>query len=207
MRLNLGCGSVTPAGWQNVDYAIGARAARWPVLGPIVRKVGLFTLPWDPRITIHDLTRPFPWRDNSADAIYSSHTLEHLDRAQGEAFLGQCARVLKPGGVLRIVVPDLAAHVDRYLRGAVQADGFLEDLGVLYGAGTSGVKRFLAPFYQYPHKCMYDQQTLLSKMRFVGLTSEPRAPFESRIAGLECVELRDRTIAAVIVEGVKRGPR
>jgi len=205
MRLNLGCGSITPSSWQNVDYALGARIARWPIIGPLARGLGVFSLRWDPKIYIHDLTTPFPWRERSVDAIYSSHTLEHFDREAGRRFLAECRRVLRPGGVIRIVVPDLAAHIRRYARGELPAENFLEDIDVLTGVGLTGLKRKLAPFVQYPHKCMYDEVALLRVMRDVGFECAPRRPFESDIADIGELELDSRTVDAVIVEGRRPG--
>lgn len=203
VRLNLGCGSVTPAGWQNVDYALGARLARLPVVGRLANGLGLIKLRWDPSIVIHDLSRPFPWAPESVDAIYSSHTLEHFDRADGLRFLLECFRVLKPSGVIRIVVPDLATHVNRYLSGVVRADGFLEDLDVLTGMGMVGLKRTLAPLVQYPHKCMYDQEALQRVVASCGFECRARKPFDSEIPDISALELESRTEGAAIVEGTR----
>ncbi len=49
------------------------------------------------------------------DAVYHSHLLEHLRADEARAFLGECWRVLKPGGVLRIAVPDLEGIARAYL--------------------------------------------------------------------------------------------
>ena len=112
MKLHLGCGAQTPEGWINVDYFIGARLARVPVVRWIARKSNLFGLEWPTDVFLHDLRRPFPWRDASADVIYASHLLEHLTREDGARLLRECHRVLKPRGIVRIVVPDLRAIVD-----------------------------------------------------------------------------------------------
>ena len=98
MKLNLGCGSQLPRDWVNVDYALGARIARIPLFRAINRRLKLFRMDWDDSIFLHDLTRPFPWADNSIDVVYSSHTLEHMSREMGQEFLHQCHRVLKPDG-------------------------------------------------------------------------------------------------------------
>jgi len=201
--LNLGCGSQIGDGWVNVDYALGARLAKLPLFGPINQRLEIFKFDWDDRIYLHDLTKPFPWATGSADAVYSSHTLEHLSREDGRRFLRECHRVLRPGGRIRIVVPDLREAVEAYLAGRVQADDFVESLGVLYIPSPNPIKRKLAPFVQFPHKCMYDTPRLVAVMREIGFDAEPRRPFDSGIAGLERVELEDRTRGAVIVEGVK----
>ena len=202
-KLNLGCGPQVVDGWVNVDYALGAKLAKLPVVGPLSRSVGLFNVKWDPRIYLHDLTKPFPWGAGSVDACYSSHTVEHLSRDHGARFIAEAFRVLKSGGVLRIVVPDLAPLVTRYTLGKLPADRFVEELGVLYGSDKKGLKKLLAPLMEFPHKCMYDTSTMLRAMNDAGFVSSVRAPFDSEISDIRLVELEDRTRDAVIVEGRK----
>jgi hypothetical protein len=54
----------------------------------------------------HDLSKGIPFESDSVDAVCHSHVLEHLDRPVAGAFLKETLRVLKPGGIYRIVVPD-----------------------------------------------------------------------------------------------------
>ncbi|HEX5067567.1 MAG TPA: methyltransferase domain-containing protein [Myxococcota bacterium] len=204
VKLNLGCGPRTPDGWIHVDYAWGARLARLPFFRALNRRIRLFDLDWSERIQLHDLTRRFPWRDASADVVYSSHTLEHFSREDGRAFLTECQRVLRKGGILRIVVPDLRRNVLAYLEGQVPADDFVESLGVLHGRTPSRLKNRLAPFVQFPHKCMYDGPRLLQILDEIGFEASARAAFESDIDDIRQVESADRTNDAVIVEGRKR---
>lgn len=203
MKLNLGCGSQLPSGWTNVDYALGARIARIPLFRALNKKIRLFRMDWDDAIVLHDLTRTFPWPDNSVDVVYSSHTLEHMSREQGRAFLAECHRVLKPGGIIRIVVPDLSSIVRNYLDGNLQAEDFVDTLGVLYLDAGGRWKNRLAPFVQYPHKCMYDTPALVRCLTNVGFDARGRSPFDSTISGIADIEIQDRTVDAVIVEGVK----
>lgn len=203
MKLNLGCGAQVVETWINVDYSLGARLAKVPLFGALNRRLRLFNLDWDSRIALHDLTKPLPWTDGSCDAIYSSHTLEHLTRDDGRRLLAECHRVLRPGGILRIVVPDVKAIVDRYSSGDVPADSLLDELGVLYEKSGSRLKNSLSPFIQYPHKCMYDAPTLKKVMDAVGFASKARAPLDSEIADIDAIELPGRTIDAVVMEGVK----
>ena len=107
IKLNLGCGENVVDGWVNTDYSIGARIGKIPVIKRVVKNLGVFSVDWNDQILISDLTKPFPWQDNEIDIIYSSHALEHLDKSDGRAFIGECYRVLKPGGIVRIVVPNL----------------------------------------------------------------------------------------------------
>jgi hypothetical protein len=56
-----------------------------------------------------------PLLDQSVDVLYHSHVLEHFEKDVGLKFLWECMRVLKFGGVLRIVVPDLEQITRAYL--------------------------------------------------------------------------------------------
>jgi predicted SAM-dependent methyltransferase len=61
----------------------------------------------------------FPWdlADNSVSEILASHVLEHFDRHTGRAFLSECWRILQPGGVLRLAVPDFDVFADCIVSG------------------------------------------------------------------------------------------
>lgn len=205
MKLNLGCGSHVPDGWINVDYALGARFAKIPLFGFLNKRLNLFNMNWDKRILVHDLTKRFPWGDDSVEVIYSSHTLEHFTREGGRFFLQECYRVLQKHGTIRIIVPDLAHLVEEYKRGKLESDHFLDSLGVLYGDTGRGLKHWMAPFIQFPHRCMFDTPTLLTVLHNIGFDVSSKAAFESEtIEDIRKIEHEGRTKHAVIVEGKKR---
>ena len=203
VKLNLGCGLQVQEGWLNVDYALGARLTRLPLFHIFSEKLSLFNVDWDSRIFIHDLRKRFPWGDQTVDVIYSSHTLEHFSQEEGLLFLNECHRVLRNGGLIRIVVPDLSCVVADYISGQIRADYLLERLGVAYGSGKKGIKRKLAPFIEFPHKCMYDTRALLTVLQETGFKCETKQPFSSSITDISKIEQVDRTVNAVIVEGTK----
>jgi predicted SAM-dependent methyltransferase len=91
--LNLGCGGHFHAAWTNVDLA-----------------------PRDPRVIRHDLREPLPFSAAQFDAVYHSHVLEHLPKHEAPHFLAECHRVLRPGGIVRVVVPDLEGIARHYLQ-------------------------------------------------------------------------------------------
>jgi SAM-dependent methyltransferase len=115
--LNLGCGTKVSShpNVTNIDWSIYLRLRKNPVLRRITplivsgeRRRRFLSLP--DNILVHDLARGIPFPDQSIDAVYHSHTLEHLDRATAKRFLSEVLRVLKPGGIHRIVVPDLERY-------------------------------------------------------------------------------------------------
>lgn len=95
--LNVGCGRCYHDDWTNIDLVAS---------GPQVRQ--------------YDLRRGLPYDDGSFDAVYHSHVLEHLTPEDAAGMLAECGRVLRPGGVLRVAVPDLEGIAKAYL-GAIEA--------------------------------------------------------------------------------------
>ena len=202
-NINLGCGAQIIDGWINVDYSLGAVFAKLPLFSTLNRFSHVFGQEWDPRIRLHDLRKRFPWADDSADVVYASHTLEHFSREDGLRFLRECFRILKPEGVIRILVPDLAHNIAQYNAGHMRADEFVKGLGVLYGLGKTSWKKRLAPLVEYPHKCHYDTPTLVAILQEIGFAARGRQPYESEISGIARIEDEGRTKHAVIVEGKK----
>jgi len=118
--LNLGCGYRTSPRCTNIDWspAIRLRASR---VGRRVAPLFVGRDRWKAfqseagEVMCHDLRRGIPFPNHSADAVYHSHVLEHLDRDLVPGFLVEIRRVLRPGGIHRIVVPDLELHARAYL--------------------------------------------------------------------------------------------
>jgi len=90
--LNLGCGNRYNTEWVNIDF----------VATP-------------PHVMGHNLLKGIPFPDAEFDAVYHSHVLEHFSKKDGVNFIKECYRILKPGGVIRIAVPDLEGIVRCYL--------------------------------------------------------------------------------------------
>lgn len=67
-----------------------------------------------------DLRKGLPFSDNSVDAIYCCHTLEHFYEPDVRAIIRDCMRVLKPKAGIRVVTPDLKKAVEAYLKGDIK---------------------------------------------------------------------------------------
>jgi predicted SAM-dependent methyltransferase len=110
IKLNLGCGPSGQPGWINVDWGILPLLSKIPWLRRGLIQLGLlapgYDVPW-PDIQLRDIRRPFPWEDGTVDFIYCSHVLEHVERWEALRILKESRRVLREGGRVRIVVPDL----------------------------------------------------------------------------------------------------
>lgn len=91
-RINLGCGTRFHPDWVNID-----------------------SVTQGDRVIKYDLRKGIPFQSSSFDVVYHSHVLEHFDKAAGHQFTQECYRVLKPQGVIRVVVPDLEQITHAYL--------------------------------------------------------------------------------------------
>ena len=154
-RLQLGCGANLLPGWLNTDRGAHAAGA-----------------------TYLDAARPFPLPDGEFDHVFCEHLIEHLDRETGAAMLAESARVLRPGGRIRVSTPDLAVvarllapdgdeAAARYVRWC--AEGFL--------SAPDGDRR--APvvnqlFRGWGHRFLYDQATLADALREAGFAEVSR---------------------------------
>ncbi len=58
-----------------------------------------------------------PFEDSSVDCIYGSHIFEHVSILNSLKIFKECYRILKPGGIIRIVVPDARRSIEEYLAG------------------------------------------------------------------------------------------
>jgi SAM-dependent methyltransferase len=69
-----------------------------------------------PEVQAYDLRRGLPFEAESYDAVYHSHVLEHLTPSHAAIMMHECYRVLRPGGIVRVVVPDLEGIARTYLQ-------------------------------------------------------------------------------------------
>jgi len=209
-----------------VDGSWNARLAKHPTIRRALSRLALVPsdkaeIPWSSSIFIHNIRKPLPFPDGSANAIYASHVLEHLYQEDGQNLIAESFRVLQPGGVLRVVVPDLRAIVEEYLGNGTSkskaadakslrpAELFNQRLLMRWPTPASSnlFYRIYAAWQDFhSHKWMYDEDslaTLFSRTGFVEV--ERRDCFKSRIADIQKVEdpSRIRNGEGVCVEGVK----
>jgi len=225
-KLNLGCGPNAPAGWLNVDGSWNAWLWNHAHLRTTLRVLGVINkndsgVQWNVQPLVHDLTKPLPFEDNKVSVIYGAHILEHLYLVDAQRLLCECLRVLRSGGVIRLVVPDLHSIVKTYLTKknragpcdseevVVAADKLNEKLGFRSPAPPKG--NFVLRFYSlwkdfHHHKWMYDSDSLVHYMREAGFTSvNERGFLQSEIPSIAEIEDPARVLdgAGICVEAKK----
>ena len=201
--------------WTNVDFNPYTWMVHHPRLAAILKRVGILSRKryerlkgTDPAIIAWDLRRGIPFPEASFDLVYHSHFLEHLPKALAPAFLQECSRVLKPRGLLRVVVPDIRYWAEKYLdsfgemsrqvRSLTQHEKTVEDLiGQLVHVEHSSTReqrlaiRLIERIVRGGtdqtgelHRWMYDLFTLRSALQEAGFSNiQERTAATSRFPG------------------------
>ncbi len=176
-----GCGLCAPEGWENFDASLRLRFERLPGVGAVVGVAGLRLFP--PNVAYGDIVEGLPVPDSGVRGIYASHVLEHLSRADVARALSNTLRVLQPGGLFRMVVPDLQTRATRYLRAhqagvETAADDFIKscNIGELESPrGPMGLLR--SAFGHHGHAWMYDEPLMTRLLGEAGFVSIRRCHF------------------------------
>ncbi len=153
LKIELGAGD-KPGwdGWTTIDLA---------------RRCDLY---WDLRCGL-----PFP--DGSVSKIYSSHFFEHLSFPETKAFLGECRRVLKPGGTFSICVPNARIYLEAYVRGERLPESFFGYRPAYFGNGRIDYVNYTA-YMDGLHRYMFDEENLLAILRDSGLRNARLREFD-----------------------------
>lgn len=223
LKLNIGCGLSAPVGWVSIDSSLNARFAKLPWFWKVLAALHIIPLDrasilYPKNIYVYDVRKGLPFPDNSTEAIYCSHFLEHLNRKDASYFIKECYRVLSNGGIIRIIVPDLAQYIEQYMKEVRQgnkdvlikepgSDRFLEDLCLFEkeSANENIFTRLYKKIYnKNTHKWMYDEYSLtalLLKCSFSNI--QRKSCYESLIKDIEELDNPERFTVAVCLEAQK----
>jgi predicted SAM-dependent methyltransferase len=189
LLVNIGCAGEGKPGWVNVDVV------HFPTVN-----------------CIYDCRKDLPFADASVRGIFTEHFFEHIDYTEEvPLFLSACHRVLAPGGVIRIIVPD----AEKYLR-AYCAEGWADlstvrplhpdHSDVHFGSRFHTKMEVVnAAFRQYfEHKFAYDFATLEFLLRRYGFDEVRRQSVGTSLRPELAIDKPDRASESLYVEAVKR---
>lgn len=140
MKLHLGCGDRHIDGFINID---ARRSEATDIVGDITR------------------LRERSFENGSVDLIYACHILEHFDKHEYPKILEDWYALLKPGGILRLSVPDFDMVLDHYTEH--------RDITKLYGLVCGGQKNALDYHYM-----IWDEKTLIEACKKAGFKGKCR---------------------------------
>lgn len=174
IKLNIGCGTDYKEGWINVDNNSDENI-----------EDGKLDLDWD-------LRNPLPFADNSIDYVFNEHFFEHLSVEEAQPVMQDLMRVLKPGGVMRIAMPDLEWVVDNYINQPVETDPVIKKYN-LEGVKTKA-EWINMSFRWWGHKWLYDWEELQRRLSESGFDNVKRCKLrESEHEALCGLEIRDES--------------
>ena len=145
IKLHLGCGQRHIPGFVHVDLLPAAH------------------------VDVIAAVQGLPVANDSASLIYASHVLEHFDRRACRSVLAEWFRVLRPGGILRLAVPDFAACAAIYYENGL-ADGLSGLVGLIVGGQRDE--------YDF-HKMIFDEPFLSRILHETGFQAVRRWDWRS----------------------------
>lgn len=173
LLLHLACGERRIAGWVNIDLA-GAHAD-----------------------VVWDLRTPLPVGPGTVRAIFHEHFLEHLPIREAFDSLAESHRLLEPGGVLRIGVPDFREHFRSY----IESDGFLEEIRPGRPSPLFALNELV---YSYGHNSLWDAETFRLVLGEVGFGEIKMRQFGQSVLQ-PAPDSVERRLGTLYVEAIKPG--
>ena len=177
--LDLGCGPNTSPDFCNLDYS------------------------WHPGIDVcWDVTRGLPFADHYIGGIFTEHLLEHLAFADALALLAECRRILRVGGVLRLVVPDGQLYLSEYAKHVAGEIAHMPyaDVDKNVFPDATPIVSVNRIFREHGHRFIWDYETLRLALLRCGFTNVERRSFGK---GADPKLLRDtqgRAVESLYVE-------
>ena len=199
--IQYGAGFCAPATWRNFDASPTLWFERLPVLGRLyTRNARRFP----PNVEVGDIVRGLPVPPGSARAVYASHVIEHLALNDARAALRNTVALLVPGGMFRMVVPDLEALARRYLseNSPTAAASFMRDSGLGKESRPRSLHGMVRDWLgNSAHLWMWDFKALASELADAGFIGVRRCvPGDSPEPRFVDVEDPERFADAVAIE-------
>ncbi|MFL6060772.1 MAG: class I SAM-dependent methyltransferase [Marmoricola sp.] len=155
-----------------------------------------------------DCTSPWPIADGSVQYVFSDNVIEHIPLAAGRAMLEQAYRAMQPGGVIRIVTPDIRKHVELYLAGPSSVEGDVakeyREMGLVVEHSIDLIRIPIGSFGHH-EGYVYDFEVLEHELKRAGFHSVVLCEMgESEHAELQGLDIRlAQEGAQIVVEATR----
>lgn len=187
-----GCGLSAPSGWVNFDTSPTLRLQRLPVVGGLVPGVK-----FPKAVRVGDVRSGLPVASATVDRAYCSHVLEHLALDDCRRAIGETLRILKPGGIFRIVLPDLEGYARTYMESVGDPEAahtFMRSSLLGAESRATGLRGLVKEWLgNSSHLWMWDYPALSRELGSAGFTEIRRATYrDSGEAVFDAVEEQSR---------------
>jgi predicted SAM-dependent methyltransferase len=166
--LQYGAGDAVRRRWLNTDInSVEDTGGKVSEPGLLVR------LAPDRYYLQYDALEPLPIEDAAFQRVYSEHFIEHLTLGEAIVWLAELRRLLRPGGVARVVTPDLRKYVHGYLdpkqKFFAEHRDRIADLPPFRPGGVPDRRAFMLNqiFFMWGHRWIYD----LDELRFAAVSA------------------------------------
>jgi len=179
LYIQYGCGFSSPKGWRNFDASPTLRFERLPILGKLYTKNDK-RFPFN--VEYGDIVKGLPVEINSCKGVYCSHILEHLSLNDFRTALKNTFKILKPGGLFRLVLPDLEHCINQYSNNNSSDAAFLfmQETLLGYEHRPRGLKAIIALWFgNSQHFWMWDYKAILLELSNAGFKNVKRAYYNS----------------------------
>ena len=179
--LQYGCGLSNPLDWENYDSSPTLRIQRTLLIGKILQPYLNVVFPKN--IKYGDIVKGLNVSKNTYDGIYCSHVLEHLSYYDLKTSLKNTYEYLKPGGIFRMVLPDLEILCREYLNEVNKKNSkgslkFMNNSLLGVTERKRGLKQILTDMIgNSKHLWMWDYYSLSDELREVGFSDIRRCEF------------------------------
>lgn len=179
--LDIGCGPNTHEAFINLDYG------------------------WRPGVDIcWDLKQDLPLNDNTLKGVFTEHCLEHLPLEMADSVLQECFRLLRPGGVIRLVVPDGQLYLERYAQ-ILNGDTDLPlpySEGLNYSGIYSPILSVNTVFRAHGHLFIYDFDMLRQLLEKIGFSEIKKEAYQTGRTPELLLDTEHRAVESLYVEAI-----
>ncbi|MBC6417822.1 MAG: methyltransferase type 11 [Prochloron sp. SP5CPC1] len=216
LYVQYGCGFCAPESWLNFDSALTVWIERLPLIGRFYsspKAIGesqqVKRCRFPEHIRYGDIVRGLPVSENSCSGVYACHILEHLCLEEFRLALLNTFNILKPGGIFRLIVPDLEIAAKNYLSSdsPTASIEFLKSTMIGTKKRSIGLKSFLKNALgsnSVAHLWMWDYKALSQELLTVGFSDIRPAHFnDSEDKRFSEVEEKYRFVDAVAIQAKK----
>jgi SAM-dependent methyltransferase len=188
-----GCGFSAPVGWKNFDASLTLAFERLPLVGRLyIKNESRFP----ENVEYGDIVKGLPVAHDSCKGVYCSHILEHLSFNDFKVALSNTYKILQPGGIFRLVLPDLEYSVRHYLSdpSSDAASAFMRETYLGNENRPRGLKNLVISWLgNSQHLWMWDYKSIEQELNKAGFVVVRRAFFgDSSDAMFFGVEERSR---------------